>query len=54
MDDFSRWFEMIGQTALAERIRVVDPFMHTLEGIRGHIVEAVEDEVRKAMEVFVP
>lgn len=49
MDDFSRWFEMIGQTALAEKIRGVGPFMHTLEGIRAHIVEAVEDEVRKAL-----
>lgn len=52
-DDFSQWFEAIGQANLAERIGVVDPFMHTLEGIRMHIVDAVEDEVRKAMEVFV-
>lgn len=54
VDDFSQWFEAIDQTALAERITAVDPFMHTLEGIRTHIVDAVEDEVKKTMEVVLP
>jgi hypothetical protein len=53
IDDFSQWFEMIDQAALAERVRIIDPFMHTLDGIRARIVDAVEDEVRKTMEVFV-
>jgi len=50
-DDFSKWFSAsLGQEALAEKIGSIDPFMHTLDGIREHIAVAVEDEVRKAME----
>jgi hypothetical protein len=50
-DDFSKWISgFLGQEDLGEKIRSIDPFMHTLEGIREHIVEAVEDEVRKQME----
>jgi hypothetical protein len=51
IDDFSRWIEdVFGKKDLAEKIRAIDPFMHTIEEIRGHIVEAVEEEVRKDME----
>ena len=50
-DDFSKWFSnSVGQESLGERLNAIDPFMHTLEGIRNRIVEAVEDEVRRAME----
>ena len=50
-DDFSKWFSAsLGQEALAEKVGSIDPFMHTLDGIREHIIVAVEDEVRKAME----
>jgi hypothetical protein len=53
IDDFSRWIEdAFGKKELAERIRTIDPFMHDLEGIREHIAEAVEEEVRKDMEVI--
>lgn len=52
IDDFSAWVERsLERKELAERIRAVDPFMHSVEGIREHIVEAVEDEVRRGMEV---
>jgi hypothetical protein len=51
-DDFSRWIEdSLGKEALAGRIRSIDLFMHTIEEIRGHIVGAIEEEVRKDMEV---
>jgi hypothetical protein len=54
-DDFSKWFvNSLGQESLAEKIASIDPFMHTLDGIRGHIVEAVEDEVKRAMEEIPP
>jgi len=54
-DDFSKWFaSSLGQEALAERISSIDPFMHTLDGIRDHIVEAVEEEVRRTMEEISP
>jgi len=53
VDDFSRWIEdVFGKKELVERIRAIDPFMHDLEGIREHIAEAVEEEVRKDMEVI--
>ncbi|MBM4140295.1 MAG: hypothetical protein FJ242_02205 [Nitrospira sp.] len=53
IDDFSRWIEdAFGKRELVELIRAIDPFMHSLEGIREHITEAVEEEVRKDMEVI--
>jgi len=52
-DDFSRWFEeALEKKDLVEKIRAIDPFMHTIEEIRVHIVEAVEEEVKKDMEVI--
>lgn len=53
IDDFSRWIEdALEKRELAEKIRAIDPFMHDMEGIRGHIATAVEEEVRKDMEVI--
>ena len=50
-DDFSTWFEdVLKKKDLAETIRAIDPFMHTTEGIRQHIVETVEKEIRQDME----
>lgn len=52
IDDFSRWFEdALKKEELAGKIRAIDPFMHSIEGIREHIAKAVEEEVRKDMEV---
>lgn len=47
-DDFSAWFEdALKKKALAETIRAIDPFMHTTEGIRQHIIETVEKQVEE-------
>src|SRR3970040_407113 len=44
VDDFSKWFEdALGRKKLAEKIRSIDPFMHSVEGIREHMVEAIEE-----------
>jgi hypothetical protein len=52
IDDFSKWVEeALGREELAVRIRNIDPLMHTLDGIRGHLAELVEEEVKKDMEV---
>jgi hypothetical protein len=52
-DDFSRWIaDVFQKEELARKIRSIDPFMHNLEEIRGHVVEAVEEEVRKDMEAM--
>ena len=54
-DDFSAWMEgALNNPGLARSIRAIDPFMHNIEGIRMHIVEAVENNVRRAMEVIKP
>ncbi len=53
MDDFSKWIEdSLEKPALAARIRMIDPFMHNLEGIRGRITGEVEEEVEKEMEIM--
>ena len=53
IDDFSKWVEdALGRKDLAAKIRNIDPLMHTLEGIREHLAEIVEEEVRKDMEVI--
>jgi hypothetical protein len=53
IDDFSRWIEdVFGKKDLAEKTRTIDPFMHTIEEIRKHIIAAVGEEVRKDMEVI--
>jgi hypothetical protein len=50
-DDFSTWFEeALGKTDLAQQVRAIDPFMHSLEGIRERVAGAVEEEVRRDME----
>ncbi len=53
IDDFSRWIEdAFEKKELANKIRGIDPFMHNIEEIREHLLEAVEEEVRKDMEVI--
>ncbi len=50
-DDFSAWLEgALGKNELAKRVRAVDPFMHSLEGIRERIASEVEEELRRDME----
>jgi hypothetical protein len=51
IDDFSRWIEKaLGEIKLAKKIRMIDPFMHSLEGIRSHITDLVEQHVRAEMQ----
>ncbi|MBA3071048.1 MAG: hypothetical protein FP829_02610 [Nitrospirae bacterium] len=53
VDDFSKWIEdILEKNELAQKIRTIDPLMHSVEGIRNHIAEAVEEEVRRDMEVI--
>jgi len=52
IDDFSKWIEdSLGKKELAEKIRSIDPFMHSIEEIRKHIIKAVEKDVQSDMEV---
>ncbi len=53
VDDFSAWVDnVLGKRDLAERIRSIDLFMHSAEGIREHIILEVEAEVKKDMEII--
>jgi hypothetical protein len=50
-NDFSQWFEEeMGKKDLAEKLRFIDPFMDSLEGIRERITAALEEAVRQDME----
>jgi hypothetical protein len=50
-DDFSKWFEdALGKVELARKVRAIDPFMHSVEGIRELIGDLVEQELRHDME----
>ncbi len=52
IDDFSKWFdEVLGEPELAKKLWAIDPFMHSIEGIREHIVEIVDEKVKKDMEI---
>ncbi len=52
-DDFSAWIaDSLDNKELAGRINAIDPFMHTIEGIRGHIADVVEADLRKHMQVL--
>jgi hypothetical protein len=41
-NDFSRWFRGLGETQLANETRSLDPYSHTLEGLRQRIVTLVK------------
>lgn len=50
-DDFSAWVdEVMGQEKLAAEMRAIDPFMHTMEGIRNHLIQIIEKTLRRQME----
>ena len=52
VDDFTTWLESaLDKKELAARIRAIDPFMHPIEGIREHIAGAVEEELKRDMEL---
>lgn len=51
VDDFSEWLEdSLSKKELSEKIRTIEPFMHSIEEIREHMIEAVEEDVRREME----
>jgi hypothetical protein len=54
-DDFSEWLEAaLGEEELAGKIRGIDPFMNSLEEIRGRMIQEVERELQRDMEAILP
>ncbi len=41
-NDFSRWFRDLGKPALADEVVRLDPYTHTLEGLRARILQFVQ------------
>lgn len=53
VDDFSAWIQnVLLKKDIADKVRAIDPLMHSVEGIREHIIEVVEEAVKKDMEVI--
>ncbi len=51
VDDFSAWMlDALGKKQLASKIKAIDPFMHSTEEIRTHIIEAIDDELKREVE----
>lgn len=50
VDDFSKWIdEVIGLQDMARKIQSIDPFMHNMQGIREHLIEIIEEGLKKRM-----
>lgn len=49
-NDFSLWLLGLGKKDLAEKLMAIDPFVHSMEGIREMIVGVLEQEVKQDME----
>jgi hypothetical protein len=46
MNDFSNWLTVaLGETALADKIQRLDPYTHTLEGLRRRIMTLVSKRI---------
>jgi len=41
-NDFSRWFRSLGKTELADASRRLDPYSHTLDGLRQELITLVK------------
>lgn len=47
-NDFSNWIaNSVGNKSLAEKISKLDPYTHTLEGLRGNLVYMIERELSR-------
>ena len=47
-NDFSNWIgNSVGNMSLAEKISKLDPYTHTLEGLRGNLVYMIERELSR-------
>ncbi len=48
-NDFSLWFEQeLGETELARRVEDLDPYTHTLEGLRAKILGFLDERMSRA------
>ncbi len=51
-NDFSSWLEnSLGLKELAKAIERLDPYTHTMDGLRKHILQLVDKEVKRSRQV---
>jgi hypothetical protein len=46
-NDFTRWFEALGFTDLADRLDTFDPYLNSLEDNRSYLVKLIADGLRR-------
>ena len=45
-NDFSHWLEKnLGETELAKKLEKLDPYSHTMEGLRARIISLIEKKL---------
>lgn len=50
VNDFSVWLETaLGEKALAKKIAALDPYTHTMEGLREKIIRLIESRLKEAV-----
>ena len=46
-NDFTRWFEALGYSSLADRLDTFDPYLNSLEDNRNYLVKLIADGLRR-------
>ncbi|MBI3317281.1 MAG: hypothetical protein HYZ85_04685 [Candidatus Omnitrophica bacterium] len=46
-NDFTSWFELIGENELARKMLKLDPYTHTMERLREKLIRFIEDRLSK-------
>lgn len=46
-NDFSNWFESMGEDELARRVSKLDPYTHTMERLREKLIRLIEERLKK-------
>ena len=46
-NDFSKWLETLGEKELAGQITRLDPYTHTMEGLRSRLIQLIQKAMNK-------
>lgn len=46
-NDFSKWMETLGEKELAAEITRLDPYTHTMEGLRNRLIQLIQKTINK-------
>lgn len=48
VNDFSNWFEILGEKELAKKVAKLDPYTQTMEGLREKIIRLIQERAKYA------